>query len=219
MRSQVHHYTQAEPSYAKATKRLYNLFRLPDGKSGVMIGDVSGHGYRAALIMALTMSASAIHAQTTADPGAMLDALRATLRDELATTEMFISAFYGIVDPVKKTLRYANTGHPHAFVVSADGSVERLPALDPPLGMVEAHPATGTRAWQRDELLLLFTDGISEARNRQDARLGEGVVLELVVRHRNDPPAAIVERVFEALNQHIGDTTRRDDLTLVLLRT
>ena len=198
---------------------LYNLFRLADGKSGVMIGDVSGHGYRAALIMALTMSASAIHAQTTADPGAMLDALRASLRDELETTEMFISAFYGVVDPARNTLRYANTGHPHAFVVGTDGSVERLPALDPPLGMVEAHPATGTRSWRRDDLLLLFTDGISEARNRQDVRLGEGVVLEVVVRHRNDPPGAIVERVFEALNQHIGDSTRRDDLTLVLLRT
>jgi sigma-B regulation protein RsbU (phosphoserine phosphatase) len=183
-----------------------------------MIGDVSGHGYRAALIMALTMSATAIHAQTTADPGETLNALRASLRDELATTEMFISAFYGVVDPVRKQICYANTGHPHAFAVGSGGTVERLPALDPPLGMTEDSPRTQLRPWKKDELLLLFTDGISEARNRQDARLGERAVLDVVVKHRKSPPAEILERVFEALNQHVGDTPRRDDLTLVILR-
>jgi sigma-B regulation protein RsbU (phosphoserine phosphatase) len=183
-----------------------------------MIGDVSGHGYRAALIMALTMSASAIHAQTTADPGETLNALLASLREELATTEMFISTFYAVLDPASKSLRYANTGHPHAFVIAPDGAVERLAALDPPLGMVESFPNTAERAWKQGEMLLLFTDGISEARNRQDDRLGEGAVLDVVLRHRAAEPEFILERVFDALNQHIGDTPRRDDLTLVILR-
>ena len=168
--------------------------------------------------MALTMSASAIHAQTTADPGETLNALLASLRDELATTEMFISTFYAVIDPARNVLRYANTGHPHAFVIRDKGDVERLAALDPPLGMVESFPHTLTRPWQAGELLLLFTDGISEARNRQDDRLGEGAVLDVVLRHRTEDPDFILERVFETLNQHIGDTPRRDDLTLVLLR-
>ena len=197
---------------------LYNLFRLPEGRTGVMIGDVSGHGYRAALIMALTMSASAIHAQTTADPGETLNALLASLREELATTEMFISTFYAVLDPAANALRYANTGHPHAFVVSREGAVERLAALDPPLGMVESFPNTMARPWESGAMLLLFTDGISEARNRQDDRLGEGAVLDVVLRHRTADPDFILERVFDALNQHIGDTPRRDDLTLVILR-
>jgi sigma-B regulation protein RsbU (phosphoserine phosphatase) len=197
---------------------LYNLFRLPQGRTGIMIGDVSGHGYRAALIMALAMSASAIHAQTTADPGETLNALLASLRDELATTEMFISTFYAVIDPERKQLRYANTGHPHAFVIASDGRVERLPALDPPLGMVETAPNTGGRGWSAGDLLLLFTDGISEARNRQDDRLGERAVLDIVLEHRTSTPDRILEAVFEALNQHIGDTPRRDDLTLVLVR-
>ena len=94
-----------------------------------MIGDVSSHGYRAALIMALAMSASAIHAQTTVDAAETLSALLASLRDELESTEMFITVFYGVIDPAAGVLRYANTGHPHAFIVSTDGSVSRLPAL------------------------------------------------------------------------------------------
>ena len=96
---------------------FYNLFRLVAEPTGIMIGDVSSHGYHAALIMALAMSASAIHAQASPDPDAVLASLEGTLREELETTEMFITAFYGVIDRVAKTLRYANTGHPHAFHV------------------------------------------------------------------------------------------------------
>ncbi|HEY9227853.1 MAG TPA: SpoIIE family protein phosphatase, partial [Gemmatimonadaceae bacterium] len=99
---------------------FYNLFRLGAGKTGVMIGDVSGHGYQAALIMALTMSAAAIHSQTTTDPSEVLHALMSTLRDELTMTEMFISTFYAVIDPWAGELRYANTGHPHAFLLTED---------------------------------------------------------------------------------------------------
>ncbi len=199
---------------------FYNLFRLGPSATGAMIGDVSSHGYRAALIMALAMSASAIHAQTTMDPGEALAALQASLREELATTEMFISVFYGVVDRARGELRYANTGHPHAFVVGGDGTVQRLPALDPPLGMVDRPPRGATRSWARGrDLLLLFTDGISDARNRADARLGEEAVLETVCHHRTLPAAEIVERVFERLASHMGGVPARDDLTLVVLRS
>ncbi|HEX2778905.1 MAG TPA: PP2C family protein-serine/threonine phosphatase, partial [Gemmatimonadaceae bacterium] len=187
---------------------------------GAMIGDVSGHGYRAALIMALTMSATAIHAQRTADPAQTLDALMHSIRDELETTEMYVSVFYGVVDPVTGKLRYANTGHPHAFVIGADGSLERLPALDPPLGMVTDTPRAHERPWAKGkDILVLFTDGISDARDRAGERLGEQAVLDVAVKHRDSPPNVIVERVFDVLRHHMGDTPKRDDLTLVVLRS
>src|SRR5215831_5265189 len=114
---------------------FYHLFHLGGSRTGIMIGDVSGHGYQAALIMALTMSASAIHSQATTDPGKMLQALAGTLREELTMTEMFISTFYAVIDPIAGELHYANTGHPHAFICSPGKGIERLPANDPPLGM------------------------------------------------------------------------------------
>src|SRR5258708_29295131 len=86
---------------------FYQLFKLRERSTGVMIGDVSGHGYRAALIMALAMSASAIHAQNFVNPGEMLGALLQSLREELETTEMFISMFYAVVDPEQGRLTYA----------------------------------------------------------------------------------------------------------------
>jgi len=199
---------------------FYHLFRLSGGRTGVMIGDVSSHGYRAALIMALAMSASAIHAQSNADPGTTLNAVLTSLREELVTTEMFITMFYAVIDRDRRLLEYANTGHPHAFLIAPGGGVRRLPAMDPPLGMSEDRPSCQLLPWRSGEdLLLLFTDGVSDARNRADERLGEQAVLDLVREHRTEPPSAIVDRVVAALRQHTGDMPLRDDLTLVVVRS
>ena len=199
---------------------FYHLFPLGPGRTGVMIGDVSGHGYRAALIMALVMSAAAIHAQSTLDPGAMLGALLESLREELTSTEMFITACYCIIDRDAGELHYANAGHPHAFVLGADGAVERLPALDPPLGMVDDTPAARHRTWAvGQDLLLLFTDGVSDARDRRGRRLGEQPTIDAAVAAFAAAPADVASRIFELVTAHTGDTALRDDLTVVVARS
>ena len=179
---------------------FYHLFRMPRNRTGVMIGDVSGHGYRAALIMALAMSASAIHAQSARDPGDMLSMLLGSLREELASTEMFISIFFGVIDHTSGRLRYANTGHPHAFVIDADGKTDRLHADSPPLGLTDETPAAESVPWQKGKnLLVLFTDGIVDARNAEGIRIGEAAVLETIVANRGKTPAMIVESRLRAL--------------------
>ncbi len=199
---------------------FYNLFHLGNSRTGVMIGDVSGHGYQAALIMALSMSASAIHSQATTDPGKMLQALAGTLREELTMTEMFISTFYAVIDPVAGELHYSNTGHPHAFIWSPGKGIERLPATDPPLGMDERAPATVSRPWNREkDLLVLFTDGVSDARNRDGARLGENAVLQIVRSFAGAEPSTILDRIIETLDEHRDGAVLRDDLTIVLVRS
>ena len=199
---------------------LYNLFRLGRGRVGVLLGDVSGHGYQAALIMALVMSASAIHSKRTADPGRLLQSLMGSLREELAATEMFLSAFYAVIDRSTGTLRYANAGHASAFLVHGDGEVERLPALDPPLGLTDDAPHTARRKWNASgDLLLLFTDGVSDARNRSGERFGEQRVLDVVRRHRADAAAAVVDRVYRAVEEFLDGARARDDLTVIVVRS
>lgn len=199
---------------------FYHLFRLGGGRTGILIGDVSSHGYRAALIMALAMSAAAIHAQVTEAPAELLNRMRISLQDELSTTEMFISMFYAVIDPVAGRVRYANSGHPHAFIVRRDGRAERLAALNPPLGMQAARPFEAERRWHADDdLLVLFTDGLSDARDRFDRKLGEQRLLDLVREARDDRPSAVVDRVFATVQAHTIGTPRRDDLTLVVART
>jgi sigma-B regulation protein RsbU (phosphoserine phosphatase) len=126
---------------------FYQLFPLGQGRTGIMVADVSSHGYGAALIMALAMSASAIHSQSSSGPAAMLGRLLESLGEELATTEMSISAFYAVLDPDAGTLHYANAGLPHAFVLGDDGSRERLGAIDPPLGLGTDAVHERSRPW------------------------------------------------------------------------
>jgi sigma-B regulation protein RsbU (phosphoserine phosphatase) len=198
---------------------FYNLFRLGPERTGVIIGDVSGHGYQAALIMALSMSAAAIHSQSIADPGEMLHALATTLRDELETTEMFISMFYGVVDRGASELVYANTGHPHAFHCSGT-CCERLKASDPPLGMDERRPRTERRPWNSEtDVLVLFTDGISDARDARGERLGEQAVLDAIRANLSGTPEQVCDRVLELVRHHSGGAPQRDDLTVVVLRS
>jgi len=199
---------------------FYNLYRLSNHRVGVMIGDVSGHGYQAALIMALTMSASAIHAQGTDDPAEMLRRLYQSVKEELTTTEMFVSALYAVVDRNLGVLRYGNTGHPHAFVVTRAGDVERLVAGGPPLGMSDEAPRSEVRPWDvAGDLLVLFTDGITDARNPEGIRLGEEPVLDCVTQYRHESPEQIAARVFALLDHYTGETPRRDDLTLVIVKS
>lgn len=197
---------------------FYYLARFDGDRIGVMIGDVSGHGYQAALIMALTLSAAAIHARATTDPGEMLRALLHSVRDELESTEMYVSAFYAVIDRAAGTIRYANAGHPHAFVMNAEGGFDRLPAIDPPLGMAETMH-TADRAWSPTDVLVLFTDGITDARNPEGGRLGEDAVLETIRNLPSREPQAILDGVFSALDEHVATAPLRDDLTLVALRT
>jgi sigma-B regulation protein RsbU (phosphoserine phosphatase) len=199
---------------------FYHLFKLGQGRTGVLIGDVSSHGYQAALIMALTMSAMAIHAQNSEDPGEAIAALLSTLAQELQQTEMFLSLCYVVVDPERGELRYANTGHPHAFVVAADGTIERLTAIDPPLGLGTGAPRGSRRAWRRgSDLLVLFTDGVSDARDDRGRVLGEARVLEVVKARRADSPQRVVDGVFALVEGHMGRVTPEDDQALVVLRS
>ena len=133
---------------------------------------------------------------------------------------MFISTVYAVVDPRAGELLYANAGHPHAFIVRADGSAERLAAGAPPLGMVPDGPPCARLPWHAGEdLLVVFTDGITEARDRAGRMLGEAPVLAVIRAARGCTPSDVVQRVFDLLDAHTGGTPPDDDLTMVALRS
>ena len=194
---------------------FYHLFRLNEGRVGVMIGDVSSHGFGAALIMALTMSAVAIHASEGDPPAEVLRRVHRALIDELESTEMYLTLFYGVIDPKQGRLRYANAGHSHAWKISTTGEAVRVGATNPPLGLVDLDTYGEEEiAWHAGaDLLFLFTDGLSDALGGVD---GEQLLVKTVAERREQPVTDLLDSLFEL--EPAADANVYDDRSAVLLR-
>ena len=197
---------------------FYTFSRLGRGRVGVMLGDVSSHGFSAALVMALVMSAAGIHAAAEATPDETLTALLESLSTELAKTEMHFSVFYGVLDPHAGRLSYASAGHPHAFRVPRSGSPERLEATAPPLGLA----ALGTIQRRQvtwvpgTDLLVLWTDGLVDACNEAGEAFGELRLLECISAHRTEPVESIVRAALDEAESF--GVQPIDDRTLLVMR-
>jgi sigma-B regulation protein RsbU (phosphoserine phosphatase) len=176
---------------------FYHLVRLSETRCAVVIGDVSSHGFAAAMIMALTMSAIGIYSRETDRPAEVLRHLHRALISELESTEMYMSIWYGIIDVEAGTITYANAGHPHAFLLRADGTRQRMDATNPPLGLLPLPEyGEGVISFEpRRDLIVLFTDGLSDALGEGKAS-GEAELLDRVSALRDQPSDAILARVF-----------------------
>ncbi len=197
---------------------FYTFSRLGGGRIGVMVGDVSSHGFSAALVMALVLSAAGIHAASSFTPDETLRSLLESLATELASADMYLTAFYGVLDPDGRHLVYASAGHQHAFQVPATGDPVRLESTAPPLGL-----AAGDMIERRDlewdgenDLLCLWTDGLVEARNEAGEPYGEPRLLEAIMRRRHLPVDDILAGVFEEADG--WNPTPTDDRTFLVMR-
>jgi sigma-B regulation protein RsbU (phosphoserine phosphatase) len=197
---------------------FYTFSRLGRGRVGVMMGDVASHGFPAALVMALVMAAAGIHAAGAGSPDETLSSVLDSLSTELASTEMYFSAFYGVIDPLAGRLAYANAGHPYAFRIPRFGEPERLEATAPPIGL-DGDRRIGRRQvpWSVEgDLLCLWTDGMVDARNAAGERFGERRMLDLICAHRTESEAAILGAAFAELEAFAPEPA--DDRTLLVLR-
>jgi sigma-B regulation protein RsbU (phosphoserine phosphatase) len=198
---------------------FYHLFRLPGDRFGVMIGDVSSHGFSAALIMALTMSAVAIYAQESGPPAEVLRHVHRALIKELESTEMYLTLFYGVLDPNAGHLVYSNAGHPHAFCIDGEGNAQRLGATAPPLGIapMDAYGEAVVSWGHGGQLLALFTDGLTEGYPDTGGGAGEMSLVGDVVKRRNRPLRQILDAIFTMpVNRALQ--LPPDDRTAVLVR-
>jgi sigma-B regulation protein RsbU (phosphoserine phosphatase) len=197
---------------------FYTFSRLGRGRVGVMMGDVASTGFPAALVMALVMAAAGIHAAGAGSPDETLSSLLDSLATELRTTEMYFSAFYGVLDPLAGRLSYANAGHPYAFRIPRFGEPERLGATAPPIGL-DGQGGIGRRyvPWSVEgDLLCLWTDGMVDARNAAGERFGERRLLDLITSRRTEPEEAILQATFAAVDAFAPEAA--DDRTLLVMR-
>ncbi len=162
------------------------------------------------------MWAGTSNASAAETPDLALEALLASLATKLASSDTYLTVFYGIIDPVNRRLTWANAGHPHAFRLGG-GEAERLEATAPPLGLGTESIGCRSIAWSAGEdLLCLWTDGLADAENERGERFGESRLLAALTARRTMAVEQVVSEVMAEIDAFAPHPA--DDRTLLVLR-
>jgi sigma-B regulation protein RsbU (phosphoserine phosphatase) len=193
---------------------FFDYIRLPGNKIAFTIGDVSGKGMRAALLMAKAASLFRCLAKGEARPGHLL----AVINQEIAATAtrgMFVTMLVGVYDPAKGTVVIANAGHEPPLAHGPDGSFQAFPAREPPVGL--ALDLGRDKPFPEDEIALddgtlyTFTDGVTEARLSSGTEVGAEGIRQLI----GETAALPVRTRLRTIVERIAGEQLRDDLTIL----
>jgi PAS domain S-box-containing protein len=196
----------------------FDFIWLDEHRLAIAIGDVSGNGLAASLVMANLQATIRSQALIGVDPKECLErANKLLFRSTDART--FVSLFYGTLDVQKHTLCYASAGQDMPILFSAGARPVTLQTRGIVLGVKEdASYEKGEISLSPDDRLLIYTDGICEAMNERMEEFGEERLSEMVQRNDQAPVAELVETILAAVNDHVGNAAGSDDMTLILLR-
>ncbi len=195
---------------------FYDVIPLPDGEVGFVIGDVTDKGVPAALVMAATRSVLRAFAQQHAAPGTVLQRVNEHLHPDMPE-KMFVTCFYGVLDPRSGAFRYANAGHDVPYLKTAGGCVE-LRARGMPLGLMPGMAYEEKQVtFDPGDSLLLHSDGIVEAHDAAREMFGFETLKAAVARHPGG--TEVISRVLADVREHTGpDAEQEDDITMVTVQ-
>ncbi|WP_129672084.1 PP2C family protein-serine/threonine phosphatase [Candidatus Chloroploca sp. Khr17] len=195
---------------------FYDLLLLPGGGLGLIIADVADKGTGAALFMALSRTLLRTYAfEYRDDPASVLRAANERILMDTDST-MFVTVFYGILDPATGTLRYANAGHNPPFLLRHDGSLATLTNTGVPLGIDHERTwATRDITLAQSDVLVIYTDGITEAQNEHE-EMFETRRLLTVARTTTDAHQ-LQEHILDAVTTFAGNAAQSDDIALLIL--
>jgi len=197
----------------------YDYYHYPDGRLGVLIADVSGHGAGAATVMA--MLRAIIHCyeiDNTVDPARFADYCNAKLAQSRLEGN-FVTAFFCVIDPATGRIVWSRAGHNPPRIRRADGTIDVISSAGTlPLGVIDELGAeSDSGVLNPGDTLVLYTDGITELRDRSNELFGEERFDDAI--HRcSGMPECVVDSVHQAMFKFTGCMTRQDDQTLVVVR-
>ena len=194
----------------------YDFAVRPDGRVYFVIGDVSGKGVTAGLMMAGLQVAFRIFSKSDPDPSVLVTQLNVALKENLPQSK-FVTLFLGRLDTNTGMIEYVNAGHTPPLWLSRSGAVE-LTESDLLLGVV-SRAEFNTRRLQLDpgDSLILFTDGVTEARDRAGVDLGSTIIADALRPLHGADANAIATSVNETVLQHVGDAENLDDDVTLLV--
>jgi serine phosphatase RsbU (regulator of sigma subunit) len=199
---------------------FYDIYPLGKGRFGILIADVVDKGVGAALIMAFCWALIHTYATRYPDrPDLVMQKVNRRLFQD-THSEQFVTLFYGVLDTRKNIMSYCNAGHNPPYLLSTGEtlSVESLKFTGEPLGISEEKLWTiGSACFQPGDLLVLYTDGVTEAENACHEFFGSERLIHLVRENMRKSPQEIHERVIGELCEFAGSLSECDDITLMIL--
>jgi sigma-B regulation protein RsbU (phosphoserine phosphatase) len=189
---------------------FFDILPLATGRIAFCLGDVSGKGMNAALLMAKTASLYRCLAKTVKSPAELLEALNEEIC-ETSTRGMFVTMVAGVYEPESGNVRVANAGHEPLLCHSSDGEFSSKPAEAPPLGIVPDSRFPEIEIALQGGGLYAFSDGLTEACTDSGEQLGAEGLETLIAKFAHQP---VGERV-ESIIADVGELELRDDLTLL----
>jgi phosphoserine phosphatase RsbU/P len=198
---------------------LFDFFLLDDEHLGFVIGDVSGKGVPAALFMAVTRTLLRATAQNQKGPGECFTYMNNTLA-EGNVTGMFVTLFYGVLNTRTGELTFASAGHNPPFIFSSDGKLRKLSEKSGPmLGVLEGHAYQAiTTSIQAGEGILLYTDGVTEAIDKNDGFFDEHRLESYLTGHAALEARPMVLGLHAAVQEFSKGVPQADDITVLALR-
>ncbi len=196
----------------------YDFFAYADGRVALALGDVSGKGMPASLMMMALQARVQVLAEDPEELGAFMMRLnKATCAK--CPSNRFITFFFCVLDPATGELAFANAGHNPPVVVRASGQSEMLEGGGPVLGILPIAPYGEMRTELcTGDLLAIYSDGVTEANNPNYDEFGEQRFIEVLRKHREEPAAAIVNAVTSAVTEFAAGAPQADDITLVIAK-
>jgi sigma-B regulation protein RsbU (phosphoserine phosphatase) len=197
----------------------YDFIDLPGGRMGIAIGDVSGKGIAAALLMA-SLQAS-LRSQAIAGLPSLADLMTNVNRliYDASTPSRYATLFYSEYDPATRQLSYVNAGHNPPLVLRCGNEIIRLEASGTVVGLL---PCTSyeqaTLTLRQGDIFVAYTDGVSEALNEQEEEWDEDRMIAAIRKSAQLDPAHMIQSVFEEADAFTGKARQYDDMTLVIMK-
>lgn len=196
----------------------YDYLEYPDGRLGLVLGDVAGKGISAALLMSNLQARVQLLAEQVEELCALVGQLDRSIAAHCPTNR-FITLFFSVIDPRSGHVAYCNAGHNNPLIVRADGSVDRLEITGTVLGMLpEIGYEQKSVALAPGDLLAVFSDGVTEAASPDEQEFGEERLAEVLAKHREEPAEFMITAVLEAVEEWTAKAPAEDDITLVVAR-
>lgn len=196
----------------------YDFIEREDGRLVIALGDVSGKGTAAALLMSSLHAA--VHAQSASHDSlsATISAVNRYLADNIPANR-FVTLFYAELDPASGTLSFLNAGHNPPLIVHSAGTVEQLASGGLPLGIKpDAEYREGRTQLQPGDVLVIYSDGVTEAVSPTGEEFGATRLYEVVARNVNASASGIRDRIESSLTKFAQGTSAADDITLVIVK-